>query len=95
MMRTILVVIAVAVMALFTGGPSAARESVCGPRAVILEQLRKSFSECPLFIGEAGPGQQVILTVSERGGWTFLAVDRNGLACVLAGGFRGSVAEGT
>ena len=42
MMRTILVVIAVAVMALFTGGPSAARESVCGPRAVILEQLRKS-----------------------------------------------------
>lgn len=62
-------------------------QQACGPEKSILEFLRDSFSEHPVWRGRADDFK-FILTRNDDGGWTLVRVSK-GIACLIAGG-RGS-----
>lgn len=58
----------------------------CGPRALIVEQLKREFSETPVSRGLASNGTIIELLVSEAGTWTLLVSLPNGNSCFGAVG---------
>lgn len=58
----------------------------CGPRASIVEQLKRDFSETPVSRGLASNGTIIELLVSEAGTWTMLISLPNGNSCFGAAG---------
>ena len=77
----------IAASALFVSASSAKAEQFCAPRDRALVQLEKQFEEKVFGRGLAANGKRMIeLFVSEKGSWTVLASDPNGLSCIMANG---------
>jgi len=58
----------------------------CGPRALVVEQLQRDFSETIVSRGLASNGAIFELLVSPRGTWTMLVSLPNGNSCFGAAG---------
>lgn len=58
----------------------------CGPRAIVVEQLQRDFSETIVSRGLASNGAMFELLVSPRGTWTMLVSLPNGNSCFGAAG---------
>ncbi len=70
---------------LFTAMPANA-QAMCGPRARIIELLETRYQEKASAIGLAGNGGVVELYTSEKGSWTLLLTQPNGISCLIAAG---------
>jgi hypothetical protein len=79
---------AVVAASLFCASSALAQQSLppCGPRAAILEQLARDFSEVPVARGLASNGTVLKLLVSPAGTWTMLISLPNGTSCFGAAG---------
>ena len=66
--------------------PQAEAQTVCGPRAEILERLTQDFAETPRAVGLSQDGALVEVMVSPSGGWTILATYAKHPSCVVATG---------
>lgn len=59
----------------------------CGPRAKLLEELAKRFSEAPVAVGLANGGALVeVLTNGSGSTWTIIVSQPNGTSCLVAAG---------
>ena len=59
----------------------------CGPRAELLEELAKRFSEAPVAVGLASSGALVeVLTNGSGSTWTIIVSQPNGTSCLVAAG---------
>ena len=66
--------------------PQAEAQTVCGPRAEILERLTQDFAETPRAVGLSQDGALVEVMVSPSGGWTILVTYPRRPTCVVATG---------
>ena len=66
--------------------PQAEAQTVCGPRAEILERLTQDFAETPRAVGLSQDGALVEVMVSPSGGWTILVTYPKRPTCVVATG---------
>ena len=64
----------------------AAAQTVCGDRAVILENLAKFHSERPRAIATSVDGKLLEVVVSSTGSWSILLTRPNRRTCVVATG---------
>lgn len=59
----------------------------CGPRAELVEELAKRFSEAPVAVGLANSGTLVeVLTNGDGSTWTIIVSQPNGTSCLVAAG---------
>ena len=80
--------IAIFVIGLFTVFSTlpASAQAVCGERATLLKQLDKKYKESPIAMGLAANGSVVEVTRNDKGKWTLLLTNPNGLTCLMAAG---------
>ena len=84
-MKIILSLIAASV--LFLTAISVNAQQVCIPRDRAIVELKNQFKENASARGLAANGKRMIeLFVSEKGSWTMLISDPNGLSCFMANG---------
>ena len=75
------------VAALGTPVAAAAAAETCGPRAEILQQLSKRYSEAPVAVGLANNGSLIeVLTNTSGSTWTIIVSQPNGASCLVAAG---------
>jgi len=65
---------------------TAAAETVCEPRPVMLKGLTEVYGETPVARALAGPGQIIEVLVSPSGSWTMIVTDILGQACIVGTG---------
>lgn len=58
----------------------------CGPHKQVIEMLSKRFSEVPKAVGIVGEKRIMEVFISEKGTWTILVTNSEGLTCILAAG---------
>ncbi len=64
----------------------AVAQAVCGDRAEIIARLESAYQEKASAIGLAGNGGVVELYTSDKGSWTLLLTQTNGVSCLIAAG---------
>ena len=85
-------------IALLFGLASQAAAQTCVPAGQLLERLVSHYQERIVFMGQNTAGNPVIVTLSDTGSWTLLAVrqtaDGEGLACIISSGRHGLMPQG-
>lgn len=84
-MKRSLVVMLCAMAAPFAAAPAGA-QALCGDRDEIVSRLETGYKESASALGIAGTGGVVELYTSEKGSWTLLLTQPNGVSCLLAAG---------
>lgn len=78
----------IAALLLFSTESEAQTREVCGPEQQLLAALYRNYQEFPVWRGEDGQGNKVIITRSKGdGGWTLL-VGSGGKFCIKSAGAR-------
>jgi hypothetical protein len=65
---------------------ASAEQMVCGEREHLVTHLGAAYSEAPANLGLAATGSVVEVLTSDRGTWTILVTEPNGVTCVVAAG---------
>jgi len=61
-------------------------QSICGERSRFLDQLGQHYGERVSAVGLVSNGTLLELMTSEKGSWTILITQPNGVSCVVATG---------
>ena len=75
---------ALALIVLTTG--SADANILCGEHSKVVENLKKNYSEVPVYIGLGNKGTVIEILAAPSGSFTILYTRPNGLSCILAAG---------
>ena len=75
---------ALALIVLTTG--SAGAGVLCGEHSEVVENLKKNYSEVPVYIGLGNKGTVIEILAAPSGSFTILYTRPNGLSCILAAG---------
>lgn len=67
-------------------GADPATMSMCGDREQVVSELRQTFSEAPMAVGQVDGNAVVEIFASEEGSWTILATGTDGVSCILSAG---------
>ncbi len=65
---------------------TAAAETLCGSREIVMRQLASEYQEAPVGIGLASNGAVVELLTSSNGTWTLLVTTPRGPTCLMGTG---------
>ncbi|UCH74032.1 MAG: hypothetical protein JSU82_17225 [Rhodospirillales bacterium] len=85
MMRSVILLGGLAV-ASFMCSPAIAQQAVCGDRDEIVARLESGYQESTTGIGLSASGGLVELYTSEKGTWTLMLSQPNGVSCLMAAG---------
>lgn len=66
--------------------PANAQQSVCGNRDEIISRLKNGYQESTTGIGLSTNGGVIELYTSERGSFTLMVTQPNGVSCLIAAG---------
>ncbi len=66
--------------------PAALAQPVCGSHQSISESLKKSYTEAPVSMGVTVGGGVIEVFSSEKGTWTLVITQPNGMSCLIAAG---------
>ncbi len=64
----------------------AVAQQICAERIGVLKQLAKTHQEAPVALGITGSGQVVELLTSDKGTWTIIVTNPEGISCLIAVG---------
>ena len=67
-------------------GANLAAMSMCGDREQVVSELRQTFSEAPMAVGQVDGNAVVEIFASEEGSWTILATGTDGVSCIISAG---------
>ncbi len=84
MKRSIVVLMCAMTAPLFATPANA--QAVCGDRNEIVSRLESGYNEKVSALGLAGNGGVVELYTSQKGSWTLLMTQPNGMSCLIAAG---------
>lgn len=70
----------------FISTAAAAAQSVCGTHGTVSENLKKGYAEAPVSMGVTTNGAVIEVFASEKGTWTLVLTQPNGLSCLIAAG---------
>ena len=65
---------------------AAAAQPVCGTHGTVSENLKNVYAEAPVSIGVTTSGAVIEVFASEKGTWTLVLTQPNGLSCLIAAG---------
>lgn len=65
---------------------AAAAQPVCGSHGTVSENLEKGYAEAPVSMGVTTSGAIIEVFASEKGTWTLVITQPNGLSCLIAAG---------
>lgn len=85
MKRSMILLLAAAVASL-AAVPASAQQTVCGDRNEIVSRLEKGYQETTSGLGLSANGGIVELYTSEKGTWTLMLTQPNGVSCLIAAG---------
>lgn len=85
MKRLVLAMTAVSISALLAG-PAFGAQNVCGKRADIVARLHDGYQEFNSAMGVATNGGLIELYTSEKGTWTLMLTQPDGVSCLIAAG---------
>lgn len=60
--------------------------SMCGDREQVVAELRQTFSEAPMAVGQVDGNAVVEIFASDQGSWTILATGTDGVSCIISAG---------
>jgi hypothetical protein len=66
--------------------PASAQQAVCGDRNEIVARLENGYQESTSGVGLSATGGLVELYTSEKGTWTLMLTQPNGVSCLIAAG---------
>lgn len=66
--------------------PASAQQAVCGDRDEIIARLQSGYQESTTGVGLSATGGLVELYTSEKGTWTLMLTQPNGVSCLIAAG---------
>jgi len=66
--------------------PASAQQAVCGDRNEIVARLESGYQESTSGLGLSATGGLVELYTSEKGTWTLMLTQPNGVSCLIAAG---------
>ncbi len=66
--------------------PAGAQQTVCGDRNEIVSRLEQGYQEQTTGVGLSATGGLVELYTSEKGTWTLMLTQPNGVTCLIAAG---------
>lgn len=66
--------------------PAGAQQPVCGDRDEIVARLKSGYQESTSGIGLSATGGVIELYTSEKGTWTLMLTQPNGVSCLIAAG---------
>jgi len=85
MKRSIIIFLGAAI-APFIAAPASAQQAVCGDRNEIISRLESGYQETTSGLGLSANGGVVELYTSEKGTWTLMLTQPNGVSCLIAAG---------
>ncbi|MCH7864963.1 MAG: hypothetical protein IIC56_07100 [Proteobacteria bacterium] len=65
---------------------AAAAQPVCGSHGTVSENLKKGYAEAPVSMGVTMNGAVIEVFASEKGTWTLVITQPNGMSCLIAAG---------
>ena len=66
--------------------PASAQQAVCGDRNEIVARLESGYQESTTGVGLSATGGLIELYTSEKGTWTLMLTQPNGVSCLIAAG---------
>ncbi len=85
MKRSITILGGLAIASLLVA-PAGAQQAVCGDRNEIVSRLESGYQESNTGIGLSATGGLIELYTSEKGTWTLMLTQPNGVSCLIAAG---------
>lgn len=85
MKRSIIVLLGAAT-AMLVASSASAQQAVCGDRNEIITRLEQGYKESNTGLGLSASGGVVELYTSEKGTWTLMLTQPNGVSCLIAAG---------
>ena len=70
----------------FLLSPAALAQPVCGQHNSVSDNLKKSYSEAPVSMGLTTGGGIIEVFASDKGSWTMVITQPNGVSCLIAVG---------
>ena len=68
------------------GGGDLTTMSMCGEREQVVSELRQTFQEAPMAMGQVDGNAVVEIFASDNGTWTILATGTDGVSCIISAG---------